>query len=109
MLDDFKTVSSLCNYWYREYAEEQRKRPEIARRSLDFDIIPELGHKTLLGIRSIDVHRFLRKIVKRGSKTQALKTLSLLKQVFRFGESLGLVHTSPAASIKKGYYLSNFH
>lgn len=99
--DDIKTVAGLCNYWYQEYAEEQRKRPEIARRSLDVDIIPDLGHKTLLGIRSIDVHRFLRKIVKRGSKTQALKTLSLLKQIFRYGESLGLVHTSPAASIKK--------
>lgn len=99
--DDIKTVGALCNYWYREFAAEQRKRPEIARRSLDVDIIPKIGHKTLLGIRTIDLHRLLRKIVKRGSKTQALKTLSLLKQIFRFGESLGLVHSSPAASIKK--------
>lgn len=98
---EIKTVLDLCDYWYIQSAEERRRRPEIARRSLDVDIIPEIGRKSLVGIKTIDVHRCLRKIVERGSKTQAIKTLSLLKQIFLYGESLGLVEKSPVSSIKK--------
>lgn len=98
---EIRLVSDICKYWYENYALEQRKRPEIAQRAIEVDIIPELGHKSLEAIRALDIHRCLRKIVRRGSKTQAIKTLNLLKQIFNYAESIELIDKSPVASIRK--------
>ena len=98
---EINTVSELCEYWVENYASRERRRPEIAIRSINADIDPVIGNRNVRSIQALDIHRCLTKIVKRGSKTQAHKTLSLLKQIFSYGVVLGVVNYDPAASISR--------
>lgn len=98
---EINTVSELCEYWIENYASLERRRPEIAIRSINVDIVPVIGNRNVRSIQALDIHRCLTKIVKRGSKTQALKTLSLIKQIFSFGVVIGVVNNNPAAPISR--------
>lgn len=98
---EINTVSELCNYWVENYASRERRRPQIAIRSINADIAPVIGNRNVRSVQALDIHRCLTKIVKRGSKTQALKTLSLLKQIFSYGVVIGVVNHDPAAPISR--------
>jgi integrase len=71
----------------REWAEEflafldgARKRPEQARRDMEKDILPVIGHLSLDALRKSDCRAVITTVTGRGAKTHAGKVLALLKQ-----------------------------
>lgn len=98
---EIKTVEQLCSYWMEHWCRRNRKRPDLPEHSIDKDIIPKIGQKSLSTIRPLDIHTCINVILERGSTSQALKTFALLKQIFTYGESLEIVPKNPTRALTK--------
>lgn len=97
---DVTTVSELADAFYERRIRTQRKRPEEALRVIERDIKPAIGKYKLDTITAPTIGAMVLAIVDRGAPTHAGKVLSLTKQMFGFGDSLGYVPHNPAASLK---------
>ena len=97
------TVAHLAEQFYADIIRDKRKRPEEARRILDVDIIPNLGARKLETLGAPDIRSVVRKVIKRGAETHAGKVLGLMKLMFSYAESNGIVERSPAYSLKAQY------
>jgi integrase len=64
------------------YLEGRRRRPEQARRCLEVEVFPRIGHFEIAKVTKADVRAVVEPIVKRGSKVQAGQVLSLMRQFF---------------------------
>ncbi len=99
-LEDPQTVGELIEIFYRDRIEPKRKAPKIAKRVLDVDIMPYIGEMPLSAVTPMIVRKVVQIVVKRGSTVHAGKVLSILKQLFRFGVSLGLMEMNPAQPLE---------
>lgn len=95
------TVRQLADEFYSRYLINERSRPDIPKQMLDADIVPVIGGKKLIDITPRDIIQLLDLIVDRSARTQANRVLSLVKQMFSFGVSRGLLETNPASEIKR--------
>lgn len=93
------TVEDLCQTWYSNYIEKNRKRPEQIRKQIDSNIIPLLGGLSLDAIQPIHITEALDTIVQRGAPIHANRILSSLKQLFSYAVSRGSMHINPALNI----------
>lgn len=83
------------------YATQHRKRPEIPEQILNADVIPVIGKQKVKNITRRHVIKLLDKILDRDSNTQANKTLALLKQLFSYAVSRGMIVQNPITEVKK--------
>ncbi|RLV58029.1 DUF4102 domain-containing protein [Parashewanella curva] len=95
-------VNQLSDEFMNIYVRPHRKRPDEVARMLSADIIPAIGSIKLNKLnRRLVISKALDPIVARGSKVQANKTLSLLKQMFDFGIQRGLLEHNPLTGTKR--------
>ncbi len=64
--------------------ERRRKRPDEVRRTLEKELLPALGDRSVTSITPRDIRQVVEAVVERGSPTQAGKVLAHAKQLFRF-------------------------
>ena len=84
------TVNDLINDFINLSIMQTRKQPQIAIDSLDNDVRPTIGKLKLSELELTKIMKScLDPIKARGSRVQANKTLSLLKQMFQFGVERG--------------------
>jgi len=83
------------------YVERERKRPDIARSILDSNVIPSLGKKKCTEVTRRDVIQMLDKIVDRGARAMANRTMSVTKQMLQFGVDRGILTSNVCADLKK--------
>ncbi|ATZ74438.1 hypothetical protein CWC33_12340 [Idiomarina sp. X4] len=106
-------LSSGGNAWtvgklYSEFFRNKilgRKRPEIVEASFNKDILPRVGHVLLTNITRHQLHEdVFSPILDRGAKSQAGKTLALLKQMFSYGVAIGCMDFNPLEGASKSTY-----
>lgn len=95
------TVKELADEFYTRYLLKQRTRPDIAKQILDADIVPALGNMKLIEVKPRNIIKALDSIVDRGAHTKANRSLSIVKQMFSYGVSRGLIPFNPASEIKR--------
>jgi integrase len=95
------TVKELADEFYSRYLLKQRTRPDIPKQILDADIVPALGNMRLVEVKPRDIIKALDPIVDRGAHTLANRALSVIKQMFSYGVSRGLIPFNPASEIKR--------
>jgi len=96
-----ESVQDLADEWISRYVERERKRPELAREILNANVLSSLGKVKCKELTRRDVIQMLDKIVDRGARSMANRTLSLMKQMLQFGVERGILTVNVCADIKK--------
>ncbi len=100
-LTDAESFAELAHEWVERYAKPKRKTWKVAQQQLEVDAIPVWGKRKAKSITRRDVIQLIDSIMDRGAPVTANRTLSLLKQVFKFGVQRDILDTSPAAAVDK--------
>ena len=100
-MDAPKTVAELAEVFYSDRIVPKRRRPEMVRQVLDHDIIPVIGKLPLSTVNTLAVRRTVKVMVDRGAKSHAGRCFAILKQMFRFAVSIGVMESNPADSLDK--------
>ena len=98
---DAESFAELVHEWIERYAKPKRKNWKDAQRQLELDAIPAWGKRKAKSITRRDVIQLIEGIMDRGSPVTANRTLSLIKQVFKFGVQRDIIDASPAAVVDK--------
>lgn len=100
--DNSPTIAVLANEFVERDIKANRKDVDPVIRMFDKDILPFIGNYKLKEITRREIlEKVLDPITDRGAKTQANKTLSILKQMFNFGVERDLIQGNPISTVKK--------
>jgi integrase len=94
-----KTVTELCEAFYKRRILNSRKRPDIVRQVLDHDIIPIIGNRRLTTVTTTTLVGVVDKVIDRGARAHAGRVLSTIKQAFKWAQVRGYVELSPASPL----------
>jgi len=94
------TIEALCWRWFNNYITRARRRPDYVKRLIEVDIVPVLGKLVATEASRAQLVGAVEDIIARGSPGQAREVLASLKQMFSYGEQVGVIETSPIANIK---------
>jgi integrase len=94
-----KTVTELCEAFYKRRILNSRKRPDIVRQVLDHDIIPIIGNRRLTTVTTTTLVGVVDKVIDRGARAHAGRVLSTIKQTFKWAQVRGYVELSPASPL----------
>ena len=100
-LRDAESFAELAHEWVERWAKPKRKNWKHAKWHLETDAIPAWGKRKAKSITRRDVIQLVEGIMDRGSPVMANRTLSLIKQVFKFGVQRDIIDASPAVAIDK--------
>ena len=95
-----KNVSEVIDEFITRILIVNRKRPEQPIRVLNKDVVPVIGNLSISGISRQDIMKVADKLVNRGAKVAANRTVTLLKQFFDYAESREYIKFNPALGIK---------
>ncbi|MEI8641627.1 hypothetical protein P4S68_13100 [Pseudoalteromonas sp. Hal099] len=96
------TITVLANEFIERDIKANRKGIDPVIRMFDKDILPFISNYKLKEITRREIfEKVLDPITDRGAKTQANKTLSILKQMFNFGVERDLIQGNPISTVKK--------
>lgn len=96
-----KTVSDLCEVFYKDRILPNRRAPDAVLQVIDHDIKPVIGNKNIATISTVAVANCVQVVVRRGSANHAGKVTAILKQLFKFAEGRGYIDRSPAYALDK--------
>ena len=96
-----KTVSELCDVFYKKRILPHLRRPEAVLQVINHDIKPVIGTKNIATLSTIAVTNCVNVVVERGAIAHAGKVTAILKQLFKFAEGRGYIDRSPAYSLDK--------
>jgi integrase len=100
--DNSPTIVVLANEFIERDIKVNRKGIDPVIRMFEKDILPFIGNYKLKEITRREIfEKVLDPITDRGAKTQANKTLSILKQMFNFGVERDLIQGNPISTVKK--------
>jgi len=81
---------------FRAFIGRRRKQPGEVDRTLDKDILPALGERSVRSVTTRDVRQLVEAVVERGAATQAGRVLAHVKQLFRFAQGRDDIQSNPA-------------
>jgi len=96
-----KTVSELCDVFYKKRILPHLRAPEAVKQVIDHDIKPIIGTKNIATISTVAVTQCVNVVIERGALAHAGKVTAILKQLFKFAEGRGYIDRSPAYSLDK--------
>lgn len=94
------TIEALAWRWFNNYIIRSRRRPEYVKRMIEVDIIPSIGKLVAAEASRAQLVGAIEDIISRGSPGQAREVLAAIKQMFNYGEQVGVIDVSPIANIK---------
>ncbi len=94
------TIEALAWRWFNNYIIRSRRRPEYMKRMIEVDIVPPLGKLVAAEAGRSQLVGAIEDIISRGSPGQAREVLAAIKQMFNYGEQVGIIDVSPIANIK---------
>jgi len=94
------TVVQLANEYIEKWAKPRKRSWQEDQRMLAKDVIPLWKRKKAKDIRRRDVILLIDEIVDRGAPISANRTLRIIKQMFSFAVSRGILNASPCVEIK---------
>ena len=95
-------TTSLAEFGERYFSEviaKDRKEPKGMRRYLDKDIFPALGSKPIRDITTEDVRKVVWHKKEHGFDAAAAEIRGLLKRLFDYAQTFGLVQANPVAAL----------
>ncbi len=93
-------VKWLSNDFYQRDLLKNRSRPDQPKGLIDVHIVPRFGKNKINEITTRIIKNGLDKMVDEGIGPTANKTLALMKQMFDYAVSAGVMEFNPASSIK---------
>ena len=97
-----KTVTDLFDDWKRVYLSAHRKDGGTAvEAAIKRDVLPQIGMMKAKDVRLPHVVQVIDKVLERGARRTANLTLSLMRQMFRFGLGRGIVETDPTLALSR--------
>ena len=94
------TIEALAWRWFNNYILRHRRRPEYIKRMIEVDIVPTLGKIVATDAKRSQLVGAIESIIARDSPGQAREVLAAIKQMFNYGEQVGIIEVSPIANIK---------
>lgn len=96
------TVAELIEEFKKEYLDLKFEKPEAAYQCLTRDIGKSMGKLLLPDVTKRDVVDAINKIVRRGSRVAANRTLTLTKLLFQYAVDQTMIEISPVVLTRKG-------
>ncbi len=93
------TFAELAEAFIELYAKEHKRSWREDRRVVRTDLLPAWANRKAQDITRRDVIALLDKIVKRGARIQANRTLALIRKMYNWGIGRDLVPTNPCVQI----------
>jgi integrase len=93
------TVSDFAERFFREIVQKDRKDTTIPRRYLDSQIVPAIGSKLVRDVTTEDVRSIIWKKKDEGFDAAAGQIRGLLKRLFDFALTCGLVPANPVLGL----------
>lgn len=93
------TVKDFGERYFREIVSKDRKDPTIPRRYFDKSIVPTLGMKAMNAVTVDDVRRVIWAKKDQGFDAAAGQIRGLLKRLFDFAMTCGLVQSNPVLAL----------
>ncbi|HEX9942994.1 MAG TPA: site-specific integrase, partial [Thermoanaerobaculia bacterium] len=90
------TFADLATEYLERHAKVKKRTWQQDEERLNRDVLPLWRHRKAQDIKRHDVNKLLDRIVDRGALTQARLTLALVRKMFNFGISRGVVEHNPA-------------
>ena len=94
------TVSQMVNEYIEKWAKPRKRTWEEDARMLSKDVVPPLGKRKAKDIKRRDIVLLIDEIVERGSPITANRTLRIIKKMFSFAVSRGILDASPCVAIE---------
>ena len=94
------TIEALAWRWFNNYITRARRDPDYTKRMIEVDIVPALGRLVAAEASRAQLVGAIEDIIARGSPGQAREVLAAMKQMFSYGEQVGIIEASPIANIK---------
>ncbi|MFQ5674053.1 MAG: tyrosine-type recombinase/integrase [Nitrospinales bacterium] len=94
------TVKDLAEEYLEKWARPRKRSAREDERILYKDVVPAWGERKAKDITRRDVILLLDKIVERGAPIAANRTLGIIRRMFGFAVSRGVLPTSPCVEIE---------
>lgn len=94
------TFSYLATEYIEKYAKEKKRSWQEDQRVITRDLLPVWAEQKAQDIQRKDVIVLLDKIVARGARIQANRTLALIRKMYNWGIGRDLVETNPCTQIQ---------
>lgn len=99
---DALDVNALIAEFRTNFLNVHFEQPAAAHQCLTRDVGKEIGRMLVPDVTKKDIARVITKIVLRGSKVAANRTLTLTRQLFDYAVSQALIEESPVTLTRKG-------
>lgn len=93
------TVKKAFVDFLKRYAKVHNKHWEETERIFEIDVLPVIGKKPIDEVKKEDILKILDKVMARGSKTMANRTLAAMRKFFNWCIERDLIKFSPAYKI----------
>ncbi len=94
------TVEAFAQFWLTDHVEKVNQNPRNIRRVIEKDVIPAIGNMNIKDVEPVHIHAITDSIKKRGADTSALLTRNVMKRMYAYAISRGLVSFNPASAIE---------
>lgn len=95
-----ETVAELVQEYLEKWARPRKRSAAEDERILRKDVIPAWGRRKAADIKRRDVILLLDRIVERGAPIQANRVLAVVRKMFNFAVSRGVLDATPVAMIR---------
>lgn len=102
--EDELTIHQAFERWFSQYLHLRKDGGESVRRSMMKDVLPHLGHRSLISIQREDLTAVLNYVIERGSPRQAGCVLADMRQLLRWALREGLIDNDPSAGLHKNAF-----
>jgi len=99
-VDPQDTFGHLAEKWVEQVLKERNRNSRQDEIYIRRDIVPKIGSKQLQTITTRDVWDCVEVVKARGHGQAARRVRSVLKRVFDYAMSHGLVHANPASTVR---------
>ena len=95
------TVQQLFDKWFEKEVSEHKDGGAAVKRLFERDVLPIIGALPAVEASKQHVNQVVDAITDRGANRMARVALSLIRQMFRYGQDRDLIDNDPTATIRK--------
>lgn len=96
-----RTMENISHEYIDKYVKQTNRTWKEIERIFIKDIVPVLGSKLIQDVTKHDIISLIDRVVERGSKTMANRTLANVRRFFNWCIERALIETSPAEKLSK--------
>ena len=94
------TFGELAQLYIDRHALETKRSGHQDKQMLEKDVIPVLCNTKLIDVERHQIAAIIQRIIRRGSPIQANRTFEIVRGLYNWGVSVGLVDSNPCIGLK---------